>query len=672
MKIISCGLILLSLLPGYQAADAAAAADTRLEQQRRLFVQARNALRANKLDTYRQLTGKLTDYPLYPYLLQYYLNSNLWQAKDEEIVNFLKLYGDLPTANDLRRDWLRYLAKRSRWQTYIDNYTPQTDETLRCYHLHARLQSKNQAYLLEDARSLWLSGKSLPPQCDTTFALLYKSNLFTDDLVLQRVKLAMAAGNTSLAKYLSGFLAAANKKWVTLWIDTHNNPARLTQNPKYEDVPIVREILTHGMNRLAGLDIDKAISRWQELKPTYAFASGQIDAVERTIAIKAASKKHAQARQTLEQVRNSLVDEEIFHWRLATALQNKDWDRLLKWTTGEPPLPVVKQRWLYWHAQALAETGNKESSLELYKAVASERDYYGFLATDKLGTPYDMGHRSLPEDLSEWQQISVKPAIVRARELHSLGMNYSARREWQHAFQDLTSYQLQIAASIASDWGWHDQVILTLGQAKAEDDLNLRFPLPYEKLLTSYARKRDLDLSWVYALTRAESIFMEDAQSPAGAMGLMQVMPATGRETATALGMKKFFTSNLLQADTNVPIGTEYLRRMYKHFNRNIILATAAYNAGPGNVKKWLPASGCIEPEIWIEQIPFAETRKYVQRILYYASIYDWRLQKDITPVRERMATTAPGQQNFIASLSCSGTRQSAKNISPVYIAHRN
>ncbi|MBF8269962.1 MAG: hypothetical protein HW386_1671 [Gammaproteobacteria bacterium] len=660
MKIISCGLILISILTGYQVASAAVPVDTRLEQQRRLFVQARNALRANKLDSYKQLTGKLTDYPLYPYLLQYYLNSNLWQAKDEEIISFLKHYGDLPTADDLRRDWLRYLARRNRWQAYLDNYTPQTNETLRCYHLHARLQTKNPAYLLEDARSLWLSGKSIPPQCDATFALLYKSQLFTDNLVLQRVKLAMAAGNTSLAKYLIGFLQAENKKWVTLWIDTFNNPGKLTQNPKYGDIPIVREILTHGMTRLAGLDIDKAISRWRELKPAYTFDSGQIDAIERTIAIKAASKKHAQAREILEQVRNSLVDEEIFHWRLATALQNKDWTQLLQWTTGDPPLAEVKQRWLYWHAQALAETGNKESSLELYKTVAQERDYYGFLATDKLGLSYDMGHRSLPEDLSEWQKISVKPAIVRARELHALGMSYSARREWQHAFKDMTSYQLQIAASIASDWGWHDQVILTLGQAKAEDDLNLRFPLPYEKILASNASKRDLDLSWVFALTRAESIFMEDAQSPAGAMGLMQVMPATGRETASALGMKKFFTSHLLQADTNVPIGTEYMRRMYKHFNGNFILATAAYNAGPGNVKKWLPVSGCTKPEIWIEQIPFEETRKYVQRILYYASIYDWRLQKNIIPVHERMAMVTPAQTKTVASLSCPGERLAA------------
>jgi len=659
MKIISCGLILLTLL-GPATAASPQQTDTRLEQQRRWFVQARNALRTNKLDSFRQLASKLKDYPLYPYLIQYFLDANLWQSKDQDIIAFLKEYSDLPTAVDLRRDWLRYLARRGRWQTFLDNYTPQTDDTLRCYHLQARLQTNNQAYLLEDARSMWLTGKSIPPQCDAVFDQLYKSDLFTSELVMQRVKLAMEAGNTGLARFLTGFLDDTNKKWVTLWIEIHNNPAKGTQHPGYEDTPIVREILSHGMQRLAALDIDTAITRWRELQPAYAFERSQIDAIERSIAINAASKQHALARQVLEQVRNELVDEDIFHWRLATALRNKDWPTLLKWTSGEPPLANIRQRWLYWHARALAETGNKEAALALYKTVASERDYYGFLATDKLGTPYNMGHRSLPEDLSEWQRISTRPATLRAHELLLLGMNQSARREWRYAFNDMTSYQMQIAASIAADWGWYDQVILTLGQAKAEDDLNLRFPLPYEQILAGNARKRNLDVSWVYALTRAESIFMEDAQSPAGAMGLMQVMPATGRETAKALGMKKFFTSHLLKADINVPIGTEYLRRMYDRFNRNLILATAAYNAGPSAVNKWLPVSGCMEPEIWIEQIPFEETRKYVQRILYFASIYDWRLQKDVIPVRERMAMVAPNQQQMTASLGCPGEKLAA------------
>jgi len=657
---LCCTFAILSLFLGQPLVHADAQSEARLELQRSQFIQAKNALRANKLDTFQRLAGNLKDYPLYPYLLEQYISSNLWKVKDEEIIAFLKRYNDLPTAKDLRRDWLKYLASHKRWQTYIENYTPQSDEVLRCYQLHARVQTNNQAYLLEDTRSLWLSGQSLPPQCDSAFDLLYKSNLMTSELVMKRITLAMYEGNTSLAKYLSRYLDEQEQKWVSLWIATHHNPSKWTQHPGYKDIPIARRILVHGINRLAVQDVGTAISRWQELKPRYAFDPGQIDEVERNLAIQAADSNYPDAKQMLGQIRNSLVDEEIFHWRLSTALQSKDWTRLLKWTEGKPPIESLSQRWLYWRGRALEESGNEEQADEIFKQVALERDYYGFLATDKLGQPYQMGHHPLPEDITEWQRISEKPAIVRARELYLLGMLYSARREWHYAFRDMTSYQLQIAASIAANWGWHDRTILTLGQARAYDDLILRFPLPYEELITSNVHKRGLDLSWVYALTRAESIFMEDAQSATGALGLMQVMPGTGRETARVIGMKKFYSSHLLQANVNVPIGTEYLRKMYDMFNHNIILATAAYNAGPNSVKKWLPEKGCMDPEIWIEQIPYKATRRYVQHILYYASIYDWRLRREIKPVSNRMAAVTPDRNQMVASLSCPGQQIAA------------
>ena len=170
------------------------------------------------------------------------------------------------------------------------------------------------------------------------------------------------------------------------------------------------------------------------------------------------------------------------------------------------------------------------------------------------------------------------------------------------------------------------------------DDLQLRFPLGHEKSINWYSKQLQLDKSWLYALIRTESGFFEAAQSPAGALGLMQVMPATGKATARRLGWKKFSPGMLLQAERNIPIGSSYLKNMLRRFNNNLILATAAYNAGPNRVKRWLPDQGCMEADIWIEQIPYQETRNYVKRILYYSSIYDWRLQHDIVPVSQRMS----------------------------------
>jgi soluble lytic murein transglycosylase len=174
--------------------------------------------------------------------------------------------------------------------------------------------------------------------------------------------------------------------------------------------------------------------------------------------------------------------------------------------------------------------------------------------------------------------------------------------------------------------------------------------------LKNHATKNQLDPAWVFALVRAESAFIEDVRSPAGALGLMQVMPKTGEMTARRLGMNNFTTNHLTRAEHNVPIGSKYLRMMYDDFNGNVILATAAYNAGPHRVRSWLPETGCIEPDVWIENIPFLETRNYVKRVLEYSSIYEWRLEREIKPLAQRMTAVQPRrQQTLVAGMSCTG-----------------
>jgi soluble lytic murein transglycosylase len=196
-----------------------------------------------------------------------------------------------------------------------------------------------------------------------------------------------------------------------------------------------------------------------------------------------------------------------------------------------------------------------------------------------------------------------------------------------------------------------------MNKAKAYDNLVLRFPILFDELFDKYAKKRKIDRSWIYGLARAESAFIEDVKSPAGALGLMQVMPKTGAATAKRIGLKGFKTYKLTQAKTNIPIGTAYMKQMLDKFNGNIILATASYNAGPHRVNKWLPKQGCAEPDVWIEQIPFNETRKYVRRVLYFANIYDWRLGGKIKPIKDRMPLVTSKKNQKIANLSCTAIK---------------
>ncbi len=632
------------LLPVYAQQD--------IEQQRNQYLQAQKALNAGEISSFKKLTGGLIEYPLYPYLIYNYISPRISSIDKEDIIQFLDKYSDLPVANDLRKRWLRYLARSAQWQIFIENYLPLNDTELQCYQLLARIKTDNQAYLLEDARSVWLAGKSQPEICDPAFALLYNSDLMTPELIWERIRLSMKNNETSLAKYLSGKLSEPDQTWVNRWISTYRNPASGTRNPQYEDIPIARDILAHGMRRLASSNIDTAINRWDSLKSNYAFNDKQIVEIERTLAIRSVIGKHPRSQELLDAIDNQHVDETIFHWRLKDALQNKDWQALIKWTEGEAPDEAIKLRWQYWRARALEQTGDKTESEIIYQKLAGERDYYGFLSADRIMADYTMDHRSLPEDLETWNEVSAQPGVKRARELFYIGNKYFARREWNTVVSKQSKYELQVAAMIASNWGWHDRTILTLGKAQSYDDLILRFPVVFQDQMKKYSEMRGLDLGWIYALTRAESAFMSDARSPSGALGLMQIMPATGRETAKAIKFRTYENRYLLEPDKNITIGTAYLKKVYDRFN-SVILATASYNAGPNAVARWLPVDGCVEPDIWVEQIPYNETRKYVARILFFATIYDWRLNNQITRINQRMTTVSPKAQLASSGLSC-------------------
>ncbi len=644
--IVSTLISLLVLAHGVTAAT--------LDEQRKQYQDAKKTLQTGNLTKFTTLAENLTDYPLYPYLRYNYLQPRLHKVNADEIREFIEQHGDFLLTDQLRTQWLKHLARTGQWQTYLENYTPQIEITLRCYQLLARIKTGNLIYLLEDARTLWLSGKSQPPQCDPAFELLEKSDLMTDELVWERIQLAMENGNTGLASYLSRRLDGVYKQWADRWLTIHNNPDKGTTDPQYEDDPIAHRILTYGIKRLARQNINKAVDHWEKLMARYYFTPREKAETDLAIALQAAKNRHPRATELLDKVENFAVNDELFHMRLLTALNNYDWPQLRKWTEGAPPFEEIKHRWIYWHARAVEQTGDSEKAKQIYASIADERDYYGFLAADRIGTAYQMHHNPLPENPEEKNRIANMPGILRARELLALVDVYPARREWHHALNLMTSYQMEIAASLAADWGWYDRVILTMHAARAYDDLVLRFPLLFQTIIDENVKKRGLDPGWVYALVHSESAFMEEVKSTAGALGLMQVMPQTGKETARRMGLKSFKTNHLLEADKNVPIGSTYLKEMFDRFNGNIVLATAAYNAGPHRVYSWMPKSGCIEPDIWVEKIPFDETRKYVRKVLFYASIYDWRLQHDVAPLKQRMAVVESPKKTLVADLTCS------------------
>ena len=638
---VALSLCLCGAAAAATAASPAVSPSMSMAEQRKIFLQAEKALKAGRLDSYRKLADSIRDYPLHPYLRYRYLRTRVWKLPDEDIAAFLESHEALPVAPLLRRAWLIALAKRGRWNAFLEHYTPQEEVGLRCRMLRARAKTGGDAELLEDIRAVWLAGASLPRECDPVFKLLYQSDLMSDELLWRRIKLAMGRGNVTLARFLGRKLSADwRRAQLKRWIAMHRHPDRTSRDVRYQDDAVNRDILVHGMRRLSRYNINKTIFRWRGLKARYGFSREQVDAVETTLAARAARRRHPQALAMLRNLDDEQIDENLFQHRLATALRHRDWAALRDWTR-RPPFPNppewLENRRLFWHAHALHNLGERRAARGLFRRLSVKRDYYGFLAADHLDAAYRLAHRPLPDDQKTRKRIAARPAVLRAREFYHLRRLHSARREWASELPAMNGHELQIAAAIAAEWGWHDRAILTLGKAHAHDDLVVRFPLPYQKRLSQYAEKRKLNLSWMYALVRAESAFIERVRSPAGALGLMQVMPRTGRRTAKSIRYRTYRRSMLLEERHNITIGSAYLRDLFHRFNGNYALATAAYNAGPLNVMRWLPREACEDPRLWIEQIPFTETRKYVRRILYFASIYDWRLQGDVVPVAERI-----------------------------------
>ena len=501
------------------------ASEAERERLREEYRQARKYLKQGKIKDFQAGLERLRDYPLYPYLLYDYYSPRLWKVKEKEIEAFLHEYSDLPGIGRLRVNLLRHLAKKGDWAGFLRQYTKQKDEVLQCQHLLARIKVGQSAYLLEDTRTMWLHGKSLPKQCDPAFDRLYKSGWVDNELAWQRVRLAMENGETGLASYLRKWLDEEHQKLLRLWLAVHKNPYSGLVREDLRDSMAHREIMMHGMRRLLRQNGDRAVKRWKALRETFSFTPGEQLEIERQLAIWTAKRKRKDAVEWMDLVPAAEVDDEILHWRIGTALREGDWQLMLRWTSALPKDEDLAPRSQYWHARALEQLGQDGQAAELYAKLAQGRDYYSFLAADRQGLGYEMNFHPLPYKSVDMYRILRKPAVQRMLELGRLQENYRARREWNHAIGKMNYYEIRVAAHLALEAGWNDLAIYAISKAEAWDELKIRFPVRHEDLIRENAERNDLHEAWMFGLIRAESAFYEQARSPVGALGLMQVMP---------------------------------------------------------------------------------------------------------------------------------------------------
>lgn len=608
--------------------------------ERQLFLDAQQALKAGNLTQFHQVKHKLKDYVLYPYVEYAYLERYLSNQKPKTIAAFLSQYEGTPVANQLRYRWLLSLAKRERWQDFVNFYAGSDNDRMRCHYWHAHYQLGNQSEALAEAKKLWMVGKSRPQSCDTLFKAMYQKNIIGDEDRWNRAKLAMANNKLSLASYLSKNLDNDKKAILALWQKTHRKPNRYLRSQALIDSSANTTIARHGILRLARHKPELAWEHFERLSRVIHFSEAQKNDIRRYIGKRSAQDHSINAYQWYAQVPRMLRTNKDKDWIVRAAVIAQDWAAILDETQSLTYDDA--KRLHYWRARALEITGNQQQAREIYEWLAQSRNYYGFLAADRQQLPYHMQHETTIANQNALDAIAKQPAVLRAEELRALKLPVQAHREWDTWLAQQNTDAKQLAAVIAFQWGWHDQAVQTANRSGLYNDLTLRFPVAFQNTVNHYSNQNGLETSLTFSVMRRESSFREDAKSPAGAMGLMQIMPTTGKQVARSVRSRLKSPYELLTADRNIELGTTYLKQMLNRFQDNPVLATAAYNAGPHRVKRWLPEQHNMEADIWQEAIPYDETRTYTRDILAFSVVYDYLLNKPGGRMSERMPEIRP------------------------------
>lgn len=613
-------------------------AQTSFESQRQIFRQAEDALRQNQTSRFKRLLAEIEDYPAQPYLVYDALRRHINRASNDKVGNFLESHADYPFSYHLRAKWLNTLAGRGDWENYLTFFDNRDNTRLQCLAFQARLKLGRTEDINNQIKSIWLRGYSQPSECDVAFKYFLETDEDATAAIWLRIEKAFQARRPNLARYLAKKLNQQGRKTVDLWYRAHRRPEQtLAKLSKQADALMTRTIIVHAIDRLARQNSLKARDIWSEIAPKFQFNQQQRDYLTQRIALSAAYQHQPEAQALLINLSPELKNDQAYLWLARIQLRNQDWPGLSATIEQMPPHLQQESEWQYWLARSLEFQGFATRADDMMQRVAGKSNYYGFLAADRVDQAYSIQQENVVSvEFDEETWLADNPHMLRARELFFLDRLVDAKREWFQALRKLETPQIKQAAILASSWNWHDSAIKTVARTSHRSDYSLRFPMPYKKQVMSHSVNRALDPSVIYGVMRRESLFDPFAKSRVGALGLMQLMPSTAKNVASSLGLKKLKQADILKVDNNINLGTKYFRTVMNRFDNNVSLAAAAYNAGPGNVKKWLPRESGMPADLWVETVPFNETRNYVQAVLAYATVFDKSLGKD-TLISSRM-----------------------------------
>lgn len=590
-------------------------------------------------------SSELRAYPLYSYLQAARLEQALLDEEpgaDARVEAFLTEFGEDPVGLAPRRKWLESLAGRKRWEAFLSQFdSGVASQALQCRRFEARIALGELSGLAAEIVETWLRPQQLPGVCEVAFQWLRDQGLLEDALVEQRVHGLLVNGQAAFAKVIARQLPAESAQPLLVWADLIENPAAsidaLAEAP---DRRLDSDVLLDGFARLARDDPDAAVSRIDTIVALVEHDPVFLRAAHLSLALGLAWDRDSRAFDFFA-LAGPALDDYAREWLARAALWAADWPLVESAIAGMSEVQGAESAWRYWAARAAEAVDDRTRARELYNSLLPDDNYYSVMAAARLGIRFAPHQQSLEHDAELLTDLARWPALIRARELQFAGLHGRAVLEWRHASKLFSGLEERQSIRLAARWRLYDIAIATATRLGLFDDYPLLYPRAFRGEVRKAAALTDVDRHLIFGLLRQESLFRPDAVSNADALGLSQLQAGTATIAARRWDLPQPSRADLLDPATNVTLGAARLGSLIEEYGGQLPVALAAYNAGPGAAKRWLPARP-IDADIWIENIPFNETRAYVRRVLWHSFVYRWLDRRRALGVRDFIDTVEP------------------------------
>lgn len=563
------------------------------------------------------------DHVLSGYIHYHRLRSELPALSPERINAYIDTHRDSPLSDWLRGQAITQYGEAEQWSDLraVASGEPGGSER-RCYYYTALLQSDPER-AFTGGLALWQVGHSQPSACDTLFERLRANGVIDATAIWERKMLAWQAGETRLMTYLGGLL---DDNWQTAkkTVSDVDDAAALRQapaclGPRCAATP---SFYRAAMQRLMRNDTASALNAWRAIAPTLTLPTATRHAIEEELVFYALVREIPDAIAWIDRTLVQIDSERVFELRVRRALGQRQWQEALRWIGAMSREQQASSRWQYWLARAQEQLGNLERAQAHYQTAASQRNFYGFAAAERLEQPFSLELEQHRFDDAARERLVSLPVVQRTKALMRIGEKGLAYSEWLHTVRHAPREQALAMADYADHQQWHALLVQTTIVGGLWDALEWRFPQAYADQFLHWGRLSGVDPYLLMAIARRESAYNPEALSPAGARGLMQLMPGTAAQVSKEIGLSDPGPYGVLDPEVNIRLGSTYLRDKLMRYGGNRLAATAAYNAGPSRVDRWLEEQGVEAFDLFVERIPYRETRDYVQAVLAYRVIY--------------------------------------------------